>query len=211
MDIPKNCCECQYMTTCNSYYMGLGCKYNKANRKIITFVLACILAFTSITYNVMARENSTDSIVEEEIVIDAEDVGIETIEEYEVLPENDTEKVYHEENVEVEYEETESYNIPEEEPVEETEENYDTEIVSEEPSEEMEIEYEEDAFVEPNCFDCETCEECYKCDECTYTEEVGFDEDINPNGGYYLDKYCTVCGHGTSVPISEEEYINYGN
>lgn len=47
MDTPKNCNECHFHDNCNSYYGGLGCKFNKVIRPLaitIGLVLGLLIA-----------------------------------------------------------------------------------------------------------------------------------------------------------------------
>lgn len=181
-------------------------------RKFLVSIVLFLFLFSAIIPTFAKGE----SISEEEMdVIMAEDIGIVTIEE-------DKEKYVYIENEnpcmddvsenkeistkkEVHNTNKKEVAVKEQECLED--EIEDEEIIADCP-EGMSEGYIAGTFFEPNHFgDCELHEYCYICPECTIVEEIGRDEDINPNGGWYLDRCCIVCGHGTCEAITREEAL----
>lgn len=186
--MPKNCNECKYHDSCNSYYGGLGCKY-KIRPSVIAMILVMILSIGSVASAMTKDEEPEVNEVIEVIEIDAEDIGIETIE---TEVEEDEDVITEDEDLAMD----EDY-IQEEEPeVTEPVEEEDTS----EPPEGMAEGYVAGEYFPVNCYDCELHTECFKCEECTFEEEESYDEDRDI---YMLDKWCIVCGHGTSEPLEE--------
>lgn len=175
----------------------------KKKLRILSAVLVAALLLPIFT---TARDKDVEP--EEISVIKAEDIGIKEIENEpkevdstdEIISEGED---YHEDIIHkkeyVKQEEVEEEVVPE--PDEE-------DVVIPDCPEGMSEGYIAGTFFEPNHFgDCELHEYCYICPECTIEEEVGYDEEINPNGGYYLSRCCTMCGHGTCEPITESEAL----
>lgn len=168
---------------------------------IATLVLGTI-SFAKYEPNEIKENDNIETIYAEDIGIKAIEKEVATNEiiipetENQVMDESPVymEKVENEETAEAEKEDT----LPEEtEPVEE-------EDLSE-PPEGMYEGYVSGEYFPINCYDCELHDGCYKCEECKLVEEIDYDEEINPNGGCYLYKYCVVCGHGECTPIDESE------
>lgn len=189
---PRSCDECKYTNNCNSAFGGAGCRYNIA--PVLAMILVLVFGMTTIVSSARAEEQES---TKEAVVIDAEDIGIKTIEaDQEEIPEAEVEE-------EAEYEEPEvSHESQEEEPEPEETEPVQEEVESPEPPEGMVEGYEAGVYFEPNCFDCEICEACYKCETCTFENTISYEEDIDT---YFLEKTCIVCGHGTSEALTEEE------
>lgn len=178
---------------------------NKIKRiLIIVLALAAIAAACLVvtSYSEAKEFQNSETIVEEIEIIDAEDIGVATIES----------NIEDEEEVFFEEEEEEDVYTPS---LEEEEEN---EVIEVEDEEEVSVDapeglcegYHEGVYFEPNCFDCEIHEYCYKCEVHEIQSEYFYDEDINPDG-YVYSEFCTVCGHGDCTPVTEEEYQEYLN
>lgn len=60
-----------------------------------------------------------------------------------------------------------------------------------------------------NYYDCELHDGCYMCEEHRYEESIGWEEENGVAVKWWLERFCTVCGHGTSIEMSEEEYLEY--
>ena len=176
-------------------------------------ILATIIIATLVLGTVSFAKNEPNEIKENDNIetIYAEDVGIKAIEKEVatneiIIPETENTVVdeipVYVEDLEYEtptYTETEEEDTSQEEaePVEE-------EDLSEPPKGMIEG-YVSGEYYPINCYDCELHDGCYKCEKCTIEEEIGYDEEINPNGGWYLDKYCVICGHGNCELIDESE------
>lgn len=185
----KNCNECNRKEICTSHFGGLGCKYI-IRPSVIALLLVFVLSIGTVASATSTKEEAPAT--EETIVIDAEAIGIKTIEkevvEDEVIDSETENKIVDEVPVYVE----------EEEEVLETEE----EDLSE-PPEGMVEGYESGVYFPINYYDCEMHEDgCYRCEECTYETSISYDEEADT---YMSEKWCTVCGHMTCEPIAEEE------
>lgn len=183
-------------------------------KKLMRSILAVAVIATFFVANLTFAKES-EPVQNDMQVIDAEDIGIKTVEtevledevmvieaESEVL---DAEPVYEED---VEYEEPETdHEIQEEESEPEETEPKEEEVESPEPPEGMVEGYEKGVYFYPNENDCEIREECYKCedDDHIYAHSVCMDD-----RGYVLDEWCTICGHGTSKRITDEEFEALG-
>lgn len=180
----------------------------KDNIKYIISLITLLALVICLGNIAMADEVITDEKIE---IIEAEDIGIKTIE-----------KVQEDEIIEVPVDETdvedEVLDVPVQNKPEETEEEQEYESPEAVPvTEEIEeteapvgmVEgYEEGVYFEPNTFDCEAHEECYKCKECTIEESLFIDEEINPDGEHWvLCKICIVCGDTTNEPV-DDNFIN---
>lgn len=177
-------------------------------RKLIKRILSVALVAAFLLPIFTIAEDTDAECEEETVVINAEDIGIKEIkneleeadstEEVVVEDESYNENIIHTEG-DFEQKETDKDSISESD---------EEDVVIPECPEGMSEGYVEGIFFEPNHFgDCNLHEYCYICPECTIVEEVGYDEEINPNGGWYLDKCCIVCGHGTCTPITEKEAL----
>ena len=155
--------------------------------------VAIIVAFL---FGTMAFAEELEPVQEDVLVIDAEDIGITPIQN---LEEEEIEEDVFDESEEVFEESDEAW---EEEIEEEETEDFEEETVSPEPQEGMVEGYEEGVYFEPNTFDCEVCGECYTCpdDSHVYEHNVYIDDDNT----YIYEEWCTICGHGTETPITEE-------
>ena len=182
-------------------------------KKILTTIIIATLVLGTVSF---AQNEKTEKENKNIETINAEDIGIRTIpkevvedvnEDVDIETENTVvdevsvyvEDVENEIPVRTEPAETEEEDtLPEEaEPVEE-------EDLSE-PLEGMFEGYVSGEYLPINYYDCELHDGCYKCEECKLVEEICYDEEINSNGGWYLDKYCIVCGHGNCELIDESE------
>ena len=166
--------------------------------------LTAMLALFIFVGELVMAEQPNKVIVDEMEIIDAEEIGIETIK-------NETKEVaIHEE---IKAEDKNVYETPvskEEIPVKSVEENKSKEVEEVEydspEAEPLMFEgYQEGIYFEPNCFDCELHEYCYKCEEHEIEIEYFWDEEINPNEGWVRSETCIICGHGGCEPITEEE------
>lgn len=175
----KNCNECDRKETCKSYFGGLGCKY-----KIRPAILALILvfAFGSVA---SAMTKDEEEVIDEVIEIEAEDIGIKTI-ETEVEEDEDVTS------------ETENQIVDEDEALE-------TEEEPSEPPVGMVEGYIQGTYFEPNTYDEETGEYNYFCDKCEYAHCVSVDDN-----GYIYEEWCIVCGNGTDTRITDEEFETMG-
>ena len=178
-----------------------------SNLKYFLSLAAMLAAFIFVGELVMA-EQPHEVIVDEIEIIEAEEIGIKTIdEEFETLD------VY--EEVISEDKDMDESSVFEEEvlPVEPAnKESEDVEEVEYDSPEAEPLMYEgnkEGVYFEANCFDCECHEYCYKCEECTLEEDIFWDEEINPENGWVFSKDCIVCGHGGCEPVDEEFVIQY--
>lgn len=151
--------------------------------------LSIVLTFNVGTF-AYAKDNETleNTVIE---TISAEDIGVEVVKNENVVIEVE-DKV---DDVSTEKEEKET-EVKDEIVLEE-------ETESPMPPEGMVEGYEDGIYFEPNCFDCELCEECYKCEDNghIYAHCVSLDGRC-----YIYEEWCTICGHGTSKVISNEEF-----
>ena len=163
-------------------------------KKFISIITVLIMVFGLSSVAMADKEN--EIVIEEKAVIAAEDIGIKE-NEYEIIEEefiNDDSEV-----------ETEDMDVP----VQDEEKEESNEEVTESPAPpEGKVEgYVAGVYFDPNTVDCEICGgECYTChDEHTYVHCVSLDDE-----GYVFEEWCTVCGHGTSKVISDEEFEALG-
>lgn len=156
-------------------------------------------------------EQPNEVIADEIEIIEAEEIGIRTIdnevEEMVIYEEADAEDQIVDATLEVEEEipvEPVKEDVKSEE-VEEEKEEYD----SPEASPLMFEGYKEGVYFEANCFgDCEIHEYCYICPEHDIKAEVFIDEEINPENGWVYTETCVVCGHcPVSKPV-DDKFVN---
>lgn len=143
-------------------------------KKIIALSILLTLIISSLS---LAKEAE-----QPEAAINAEDIGIETI---------DTEEVEIEVDIK---EETEEVSDQGEAPVESP------------AAPDGYVEgYVDGTYFEPNTYDEETEEYNYICDQCEYVHCVSMD-----GNSYIYEEWCTVCGNGTSERITEVEFEALG-
>ena len=174
-------------------------------------ILATIIIATLVLGTVSFAKYETNETKENDNIetVNAEDIGIKTIEKEVatdeiIIPETENPVVDEVPVYVEEVENEESTETEEEGTLQEEAESVEEEDLSE-PPKGMYEGYVSGEYFPINCYDCEQHDGCYKCENCTLVEEVGYDEEINPNGGCYLYKYCVVCGHGDCIPINESE------
>ena len=192
--MPKNCNECKHTNNCNSSYGGLGCRYT-----IRPLILTLILVFTF--GSVASAMTKNEEVKEPEVieVINAEDIGIKTVSHvYDTMPiveetEADEDVVVETKDKTVNVSVHKAKEVVKEEPVVK-----DTEV-----PEGLYEGRKEGVYFHINTYDCEIHDGCYMCEEHTLSEEIGYDEEINPDGGWYRAIFCEVCGHGGCEPIHE--------
>lgn len=166
---------------------------------IILVFAAMIGTCLTTTTSIYAHE---EKIEEEMEVINAEDIGLKTIEMED--KEDEVIIIEKEEKVEDEVQKNKDEFILENEE-EKDDDNNEVEVESPEVPEGLYEGYEEGIYFEPNCFNCELHEFCYQCDKHEIEVEYFYDEEINPNGGWVKTETCIICGHGIYNPVSEEE------
>lgn len=175
------------------------------NKKLIKRILAVAVIATFLigTFS-YAKEEEKIQTAEQELIM-AEDIGIKTVNHiYDTMP--IVEETEADEDVVVETKDK-AVDVP----VRMAKETVEEEPVVEETVEETEIPegmYEgcnEGVYLPINNYDCEIHDGCHKCKECVFISEYGYDEEINPDGGWYRAKFCEICGHGGCEPITEAE------
>lgn len=161
------------------------------NIKYFISIIALLFFFTIIGGSAMANDAVINETDKKDEIINAEDIGIEIIED----------------DVEVDTEEEiiEDDEYESDEEIDEDIDDEDVELESPEPPEDMCEGYEEGVYFEPNHFgDCEIHEYCYICPTCTFEEDVYTDVDEDGNTIWMANKACVVCGHGTCEDVTEE-------
>jgi hypothetical protein len=191
------------------------------NKKLIRRILAvAVIATFLIGTMSFAQEYDAEIPTEDIQVINAESIGIKTIPKEVatdeiIIPENenptvDETTVYEEE---VEYEkpvQTEPAETKKEDSLQKAIEPVEEEDLSE-PPEGMYEGCVSGEYLPINYYDCELHDGCYMCEEHRYEESIGWEEENGVAVKWWLERFCTVCGHGTSIEISEEEAINFEN
>lgn len=177
------------------------------NKKLIRRILAVAVIATFLIGTMSFAQEYNAEIPEEEIqVIDADEIGVKTMDhlgEANVMVEETEED--EDVAIEVEDKDVDEAAPPAKKIVEE-------DLIVEEDTEVPEGMFEgrvESVYLPVNNYDCEIHDGCHKCEKCTLSEEIGYDEEINPNGGWYRAKFCDICGHGGCEPITESEYDDY--
>jgi hypothetical protein len=143
-----------------------------------TLSISILLALIISTFAYAKDTDIKDKKQEETITIKAEDIGIEVVKNENVVAETE-DKVLDE--------------------IVKNEDKEDAENTKEEKVES----YVSGEYKEPNTVECEICGgKCYIChDGHTYVHSVYMEENH-----YILEEWCTICGHGTSEVISNEEF-----
>lgn len=173
------------------------------NKKIICLISFFILIFGTVSF--AKYEPNKIKEIDNIETINAEDIGIETIEVDEKHEQivDETEIVSDEEEIVVDDESIEEEM--EEEIEKEIDEPIEEEIDESEPPAGMCEGYESGVYLPVNS-SCELHEECHRCEQCVFEEEIFCDDEINPDGEHLvLNKTCIICGHGTCTPIDESE------
>lgn len=200
---PRNCNECKHTKNCNSAYGSLGCRYNI--KPVLTMILVLALCMMVIAFDAKAEEVTP---VEEVVVINAEDIGVKTIEK-EVV---EDEPVV----VEAENQTVDEIRVQKEkvtyEPKKEVQEQEEAEPVEEEdlsePPEGMFEGYISGEYLPVNYYECELHDGCYMCKDHNY--EISYSKSkYNGELKYYCEKICVICGHGKNKEITESEYNDY--
>lgn len=192
---PRNCDECRYTKNCNSAFGSLGCKY-VIRPSVIALILVLILSIGSVASAMTEDEEIIDEIVEV-TKIDAEDIGIKTIEKEGIEDEeivSDSEPVISDTEIVIPEVESESLDEDWGQATGTTEEDLS------EPPEGMYEGFYEGEYYPVNCYDCDIHSECYKCKECTIETTYSYDE----YDKYIKEDICIVCGHTTCTPIEED-------
>lgn len=171
--------------------------------------LLSVAILVTFLFGTMSFAKEAEPVQDEVTVIDAEEIGIAPMQDFE--EEEIQEDVFEEPEEEFEDSEEEWEEDIQEEEAEDVEEDYEEETeedVSPEPPEGMVEGYEEGVYFEPNTYDCDTCDECYTCpeDSHVYAHCISVDED----NSYILEEWCTICGHGTGKTITGEEFEALG-
>lgn len=184
-------------------------------KKLIRQILAvAVIATFLIGTMSFAQEYNAEIPKEEMAVIDADEIGVKTMEtevvEDEVIaPEAEDPAVdevvrgekTNEKSAKV-YTETEKEKPKhkEAEPVEE-------EDLSE-PPEGMYEGYNSGEYLPINFYECELHDGCYMCKDHNY--EISYSKSkYNGELKYYCEKICVICGHGKNKEITESEYNDY--
>lgn len=156
--------------------------------------LLAVAVIVTFLFGTMSFAKESEPVHDEVLKINAEEIGIR---EYAIGDDfTDEEDVpdgpdYEEDEYEEDEIESEEVFVDEpDEPEVDREETKDEPVV--EAPEGMKEGYISNTFYEPD-----------KHNECSFVHCVTFDEDI---GSYVLEKWCEVCGEGTSNVISDEEF-----
>ena len=181
-------------------------------KKIISIIaiLTMVLGLSSVAL----ADKENEITIEEKAVIAADDIGIKTIAigddfENEEFIEDESTKEDMDDEVTTEDEDLyDDVEVEEEIPEADEPEVNEPETESPAPPEGKVEGYVAGVYFDPNTVDCEICGgECYTChnNEHVYAHCVSVDE-----RGYIYEEWCTVCGHGTEKPISDEEFEALG-
>lgn len=195
------------------------------NKKLIRRILAvAVIATFLIGTMSFAQEYNAEIPKEEMQVINADDIGVKTMDHFTDI----TEKVEDvNEDVDIETENTVVDEVPvyvedleneipvrtkpaeteKEDTLPEEAEPVEEEDLSE-PPEGMFEGYISGEYLPVNYYECELHDGCHMCENHNYKISYSSSES-NGEFKYYHEKVCVICGHGKNEEITESEYNDY--